>query len=58
MVGIVDNFDITIKDIKVSNGAGFIVVYLGPILTLPGLGKNANVYNIKIDDELKITGMI
>ncbi len=57
-VGIVDNFDITIKDIKVSNGAGFIVVYLGSILTLPGLGKNANVYNIKIDDELKITGMI
>ena len=58
LVGVVDNFDITIKDIKVSNGAGFIVVYLGSILTLPGLGKDANVYNIKIDDELNISGLI
>lgn len=58
LVGIINNFDITIKDVKVSNGAGFIVVYLGPILTLPGLGKNANVYNIKIDDGLNIFGLI
>lgn len=57
-VGVVDNFDITIKDIKVSNGAGFIVVYLGSILTLPGLGRDANVYNIKIDDDLNISGLI
>lgn len=58
LIGAIDGFDITIKDIKVSNGAGFIVVYLGSILTLPGLGKNANVYNIKIDDELNISGIV
>ena len=58
LVGTVDSFDITIKDIKVNSGAGFIVVYLGSILTLPGLGNNANVYNIKIDDDLNISGLI
>lgn len=53
-IGIIKNFDITIKDIKVSSGAGFIVVYLSNILTLPGLSENANLYNIKIDDFMKI----
>ncbi len=57
-VGVIDNFDITIKDIKVKSGAGFIVAYLSNILTLPGLGENANLYNIKIDDELSISGLI
>ena len=36
------NNKMTITDIKVSNGAGFIVIYLGNILTLPGLGKKSN----------------
>lgn len=57
-IGVINGFDITIKNIKVNSGAGFIVVYLGSILTLPGLGKNANVYNIKIDDDLNISGLI
>lgn len=57
-VGVTKDFDITIKDIKVSSGAGFIVVYLSNILTLPGLGEKANLYNIKIDDDLNISGLI
>ena len=36
------NNKMTITDIKISNGAGFIVIYMGNILTLPGLGKNSN----------------
>ena len=36
------NNKMTITDIKVSNGAGFIVIYMGNILTLPGLGKKSN----------------
>lgn len=57
-IGMVKDFDITIKDIKVSSGAGFIVVYLSNILTLPGLSENANLYNIKFDDDLNIIGLI
>lgn len=36
------NFDVNVKDITISNGAGFIVVYLGNILTMPGLPKIPN----------------
>lgn len=42
MLGNPINNKMTITDIKVSNGAGFIVIYMGNILTLPGLGKNSN----------------
>ncbi len=34
-------FTITIRDIKINSGAGFIVAYAGNIMTLPGLGKNS-----------------
>ena len=33
------NFNITISDVSLSNGAGFIVCYCGNILTMPGLPK-------------------
>ncbi len=57
-IGITGGFELEIRNIKVNNGAGFIVVYLSNILTLPGLGENANLYNIKIDDNLNISGLI
>ncbi len=53
-IGVVGNFEVEIKDIKINNGASFIIVYLSNVLTLPGLGKNANLYNIKIDNNLNI----
>lgn len=53
-IGVVGNFEVEIKDIKINNGASFIIVYLSNVLTLPGLGKNANLYNIKIDNNLDI----
>ena len=53
-IGVVGNFEVEIKDIKINNGASFIIVYLSNVLTLPGLGKDANLYNIKIDNNLDI----
>ena len=42
------DFNITIKDISLSNGAGFVVVYTNNILTMPGLPKSPNYVNIDI----------
>jgi len=52
-LGAPNNYTITINDIKVNNGAKFITVYLGNILTMPGLSKEPNALNIDlIDDEI------
>ncbi|MBO5138483.1 MAG: formate--tetrahydrofolate ligase [Bacilli bacterium] len=52
-VGITTGFSVTVSDVKLYNGAGFITVYLGNILTMPGLPKEANYLNIDIvDDEI------
>lgn len=48
--------DITVSDIYVSNGAGFIVVILNNISTLPGFSKKPAALNMKIDDD-KIEGL-
>lgn len=53
-IGVVGNFEVEIKDIKINNGASFIIVYLSNVLILPGLGEDANLYNIKIDNNLNI----
>ncbi len=42
---------IVITDIEVYTGAKFILIYVNKILTLPGLSKDANVYNIKYDSK-------
>ena len=42
------NSTLTVKDIKVNNGAKFITVYLGNILTMPGLSKEPNAINIDL----------
>ena len=51
------NFSITVKDLKVSAGAGFIVAYCGDIMTMPGLPKVPAAENIDIDESGKITGL-
>ena len=51
------SFDMTISDIKVSAGAGFIVVLMGNIMTMPGLGKTPAYLNMDIDSELNVTGL-
>ena len=56
-LGAPDNFTVTVKNVKVSAGAGFIVVLTGDILTMPGLPKVPAAENIDIDDNGKITGL-
>ena len=52
-----DDYQINIRDIKVNAGAGFLVVYTGNILTMPGLPKAANAYNIDLDENNEIVGL-
>ena len=56
-LGAPTNFDMTVTDIKVSSGAGFIVVLMGNIMTMPGLGKNSAYLNMNIDNKGNITGL-
>jgi len=41
LLGCPKDFTITVRDIKISSGAGFIIVYAGDIMTMPGLGKKS-----------------
>ena len=50
-------FRITVREIKLSAGAGFIVVLTGAIMTMPGLPKVPAANNIDIDADGKITGL-
>ena len=52
-----ENFEITVRDMYVSAGAGFIVAITGSIMTMPGLSKNPAAYSIDVDDEGNITGL-
>lgn len=57
LLGAPIDFDITITDIKISSGAGFIVVLLGNIMTMPGLSKNSAYLNMHIDNNGNISGL-
>ena len=48
---------VTVRDMKVSAGAGFIVVYMGNIMTMPGLSKTPAYKNIDFDVNNKIIGL-
>ena len=52
-----DDFEITVRDMYVSAGAGFIVAITGSIMTMPGLSKNPAAYSIDVDDDGNITGL-
>lgn len=51
------NYSITVDKIDLFSGAGFIVIYLGNIMTMPGLPKKPNALNMTIDDTKKINGL-
>lgn len=55
--GAPEGFNVTVKNVKVSAGAGFVVVMTGDILTMPGLPKKPSAENIDIDSSGKITGL-
>ncbi len=56
-LGAPENFTVTIKNVRVSAGAGFIVVLTGDIMTMPGLPKVPAAEKIDVDDSGKITGL-
>ena len=57
LLGAPENFAVTVKNVKISAGAGFIVVLTGDIMTMPGLPKHPAAENIDVDDSGKITGL-
>ena len=56
-LGLPTDYTIHVKDIKVYNGAGYITVLLGKILTMPGLPPKPNYEKIDIDDDNNIIGL-
>lgn len=56
-LGAPENFTVTIKNVKISSGAGFIVVLTGDIMTMPGLPKVPAAENIDVDDNGVIHGL-
>ena len=52
-----ENFTLTVREVKLSAGAGFIVVLTGAIMTMPGLPKKPAAYSIDVDDNGNITGL-
>ena len=57
LLGKPQNFNITVRDVRLSNGAGFVVVYTGDIMTMPGLPKVPAAEKIDVDADGKITGL-
>lgn len=57
LLGKPKGFNITVRDARVSAGAGFVVIYTGDILTMPGLPKAPSALNIDCDVNGNITGL-
>lgn len=57
LIGAPSGFNITVKNLRISAGAGFIVALTGDIMTMPGLPKHPAAERIDIDENGKITGL-
>lgn len=57
LLGAPKDFEITVRNVSLSNGAGFVVVYTGEIMTMPGLPKAPAAHNIDVDQNGKIAGL-
>ena len=56
-LGAPEGFTVTVKSIRVSAGAGFVVVLTGDIMTMPGLPKSPAAERINVDENGRITGL-
>lgn len=56
-IGQTEGYEVTVRDLKVCSGAGFIVVYMGNIMTMPGLSKTPALLQMDIDEKGDITGL-
>ena len=52
-----EGFELTVRDVYVSAGAGFVVALTGAIMTMPGLPKRPAADSIDVDENGKITGL-
>ena len=52
-----EHFDITVREVYVAAGAGFIVALTGTVMTMPGLPKKPAAYGIDVNDDGVITGL-
>lgn len=57
LLGAPENFTVTVRNVKISAGAGFVVVLTGDILTMPGLPARPAAEKIDVDENGKITGL-
>lgn len=57
LLGAPEGFVVTVRNVKVSSGAGFLVALTGDIMTMPGLGKTPSAEKIDVDGTGKISGL-
>ena len=57
LIGRPSDFEITIREVYVSAGAGFVVALAGSIVTMPGLSKAPAAYNVDVNEDGKIVGL-
>ncbi|MCM1426793.1 MAG: formate--tetrahydrofolate ligase [Eubacterium sp.] len=57
LLGRPEGFDITVREVYVCAGAGFVVVLTGAVMTMPGLPKEPAAYRIDVNDDGVITGL-
>ena len=56
-LGAPEGFTVTVRNVKISAGAGFVVALTGDIMTMPGLPKVPAAENIDVDEQGRITGI-
>ncbi len=57
LLGVPQGFTVTVRDVRLSNGAGFVVVYTGDIMTMPGLPKVPSAEKIDVSEDGIISGL-
>jgi formate--tetrahydrofolate ligase len=55
--GAPEGHELTVRDVRLSAGAGFIVVICGDIMTMPGLPKDPAAHRIDVTDDGTISGL-
>ena len=57
LLGRPEGFEMNVREVYVSAGAGFVVVLTGTVMTMPGLSKQPAAFGIDVDDDGKIVGL-
>ena len=57
LLGRPKDFEMSVREVYVSAGAGFVVALTGAVVTMPGLSKSPAAYNIDVNDDGVITGL-